>query len=76
MALRTSSAQLRESVLSSISPRSRRMIESDLQVEMPGTNPREIAIARRAIAQEALRLANSGQIILKDPEAQAEGAAA
>lgn len=76
MALRTSSAQLRESVLSSISPRSRRMIESDLQIEMPGTNPREIAIARRAIAQEALRLANSGQIILKDPEAQAEGAAA
>jgi flagellar motor switch protein FliG len=76
MALRTSSSQLRESVLSSISPRSRRMIESDLQVETPGTNPREIAIARRAIAQEALRLANSGQIILKEKEAEAAGAAA
>jgi flagellar motor switch protein FliG len=30
-----------------------------------GINPREIAIARRAIAQEAIRLSNSGQIELK-----------
>lgn len=75
MALRGSSAEMRETVLASISPRQRRMIESDLSTGTTGINPREIAIARRAIAQEAIRLANSGQIQLKesepDPAAQA-----
>ncbi len=67
MALRGSSAEMRETVLASISPRQRRMIESDLASGTNGINPREIAIARRAIAQEAIRLANSGQIQLKEP---------
>jgi flagellar motor switch protein FliG len=67
MALRGSSAEMRETVLASISPRQRRMIESDLAAGANGINPREIAIARRAIAQEAIRLANSGQIQLKEP---------
>jgi flagellar motor switch protein FliG len=67
MALRGSSAEMRETVLASISPRQRRMIESDLAAGTNGINPREIAIARRAIAQEAIRLANSGQIQLKEP---------
>lgn len=67
MALRGSSAEMRETVLASISPRQRRMIESDLSSGTNGINPREIAIARRAIAQEAIRLANSGQIQLKEP---------
>lgn len=67
MALRGAPGDIRESVLSSISPRSRRMIESDLQSGTTGVNPREIAMARRAIAQEAIRLANTGQIQLKDP---------
>lgn len=67
MALRGASAEMKEGVLSAISPRQRRMIESDLAV--PTTlNPREIAIARRAVAQEAIRLAGSGQILLKEPE--------
>jgi flagellar motor switch protein FliG len=66
MALRGSSAEMRETVLASISPRQRRMIESDLAAGTNGINPREIAIARRAIAQEAIRLANSGQIQLKE----------
>jgi flagellar motor switch protein FliG len=66
MALRGSSAEMRETVLASISPRQRRMIESDLAAGANGINPREIAIARRAIAQEAIRLANSGQIQLKE----------
>jgi flagellar motor switch protein FliG len=57
---------MRETVLASISPRQRRMIESDLAAGTNGINPREIAIARRAIAQEAIRLANSGQIQLKE----------
>jgi flagellar motor switch protein FliG len=65
---------MRETALASISPRQRRMIESDLQSGTVGINPREIAIARRAIAQEAIRLSNSGQIQLK--EAEGDGAEA
>jgi len=75
MALRGASAEIRESVLASISPRQRRMIESDLQSGTAGINPREIAIARRAVAQEAIRLANSGQIQLKETEGEAAAAA-
>ncbi len=74
MALRSASAEIRECVLSSISPRQRRMIESDLAAGMAGVNPREVAIARRAVAQEAIRLANSGQIQLKEPEADQQAA--
>ncbi|WP_027666381.1 flagellar motor switch protein FliG [Rhizobium leguminosarum] len=75
VALRGSPPEIRESVLSAISPRQRRMIESDLQGGMGGVNPREIAIARRAVAQEAIRLANSGQIELKEKEGNASAAA-
>ena len=74
MALRGASAEIRECVLSAISPRSRRMIESDLQTGTTGINPREIAIARRAVAQEAIRLANAGQIQLKDTEGDQQAA--
>ena len=76
MALRSATAEIRECVLSSISPRQRRMIESELDVPTPNVNSREVAIARRAIAQEAIRLANSGQIVLKDPEDAGQSAAA
>jgi len=80
MALRGASVEIKEAVLSAISPRQRRMIESDLAATNAAINPREVAIARRAVAQEAIRLANSGQIQLKDTEAAgdkpAEGAAA
>ncbi len=68
MALRGAAAEIRECVLASISPRQRRMIESDLAAGVAGINPREIAIARRAVAQEAIRLANAGQIELKEKE--------
>ena len=47
------------------------MIESDLATGTAGVNPREIAIARRAIAQEAIRLSNSGQVQLKETESEA-----
>lgn len=74
MALKGSSAPMRESVLVCLSPRQRRMVESDLAAG--GTiNPREVALARRAISQEAIRLANSGQIELKEKEAPASEAA-
>lgn len=76
MALRGASAEMKEGVLSAISPRQRRMIESDLAVPTAALNPREIAIARRAVAQEAIRLAASGQILLKEPEAGKEDQAA
>ncbi len=66
-ALRGASMELRESILSSIGARQRRMIESDLAAAGDNNqNPRETAIARRSIAQEAIRLAASGQIALKE----------
>ena len=66
-ALRGASMELRESVLSSIGARQRRMIESDLADGNQG-NPREVAIARRSITQEAIRLAAAGQIQLKEKD--------
>lgn len=66
MALRGSGMELRESVLASLGARQRRMIESDLSAGDAGINPRDIAIARRSITQEAIRLAASGQIELKE----------
>jgi flagellar motor switch protein FliG len=74
MALRGANPEIKEIVLASISPRSRRMIESDLQAGTAGVNPREIAIARRAVAQEAIRLANAGQIQLKETEGDTQAA--
>ena len=76
MALRGATNEIKECVLSSISPRQRRMIESDLSVPTASLNTREVAIARRAVAQEAIRLANSGQIILKEAVAAEQSAAA
>ncbi|MCO5732992.1 flagellar motor switch protein FliG [Rhizobium sp. SSA_523] len=66
MALRGATPEIKECVLSCISPRQRRMIEADLGGGNGVTNPREIAIARRAVAQEAIRLSNAGQIQLKE----------
>ncbi len=71
MALRGSGPELRESILASIGARQRRMIEADLAAGDGGINPRDIAIARRSIAQEAIRLAANGQLELKEKEAEA-----
>ncbi len=76
MALRGAPNEIREAVLACISPRARRMIESDLASGTQGVNPREIAIARRAVAQEAIRLANANQIELKEKETAKEPEAA
>lgn len=75
MALRGAPADIREAVLSSIGARQRRMIEADLGAGTAGINPRDIAVARRSIAQEAIRLAGNGQIQLKDTEGSSEAAA-
>lgn len=76
MALRGAPNEIKEAVLASISPRARRMIESDLASGTQGINPREIAIARRAVAQEAIRLANANQIELKEKETEKAAEAA
>jgi flagellar motor switch protein FliG len=68
MALRDTPMDLREAVLSSIGARQRRMIEADLGAAGAGVNARAIAVARRSIAQEAIRLAANGQIQLKDTD--------
>jgi flagellar motor switch protein FliG len=71
MALRGVAVDVREAVLSAIGARQRRMIESDLGSPDSGATPRNIAIARRSIAQEAIRLAAAGQIELKERDAAA-----
>ncbi|CAN7484668.1 flagellar motor switch protein FliG [Rhizobium sp. LjRoot254] len=74
MALRDTAMDLREAVLSSIGARQRRMIEADLGAAGAGVNARAIAVARRSIAQEAIRLAVNGQIQLKETDQAAAAA--
>jgi len=72
-ALRGAEPTLTESVLSAIGARQRRMIESDLSAGTAGVSTREIAVARRSIAQEAIRLAGLDQLTLRE-DAPAEAA--
>jgi flagellar motor switch protein FliG len=74
-ALRGADQALTDSVLSAIGARQRRMIESDLAAGTAGVSTREIAVARRSIAQEAIRLAGLDQLTLREnPSADAEAA--
>lgn len=73
MALRGASPALKECILTSISTRTRRMVEQELQTGVAGVKPRDVALARRSVAQEAIRMAKAGQIELKEG---AEGSAA
>ena len=66
MALRGANNELREAVLSAIGARQRRMIESDLAAGDAGVSAREIAVARRTVAQEAIRLAGLDQLTLRE----------
>ena len=66
MALKGASDQLKEAVLSAIGARQRRMIEAELGGETPG-GARDVAVARRSVTQEAIRLAANGTITLKEP---------
>lgn len=63
LALRGAEPEIAESVLSSISQRSRRMIESDLK---SGVSPRpaDVLAARRKIVSLVMRLSSDGQIDL------------
>ena len=64
LALRDASPELRESVLSSIGARSRRMIEAELAQEVNGIQPADIVQARRTIAATAIRMAREGALEL------------
>jgi flagellar motor switch protein FliG len=65
-ALRGADPTLTESVLSAIGARQRRMIEADLSGGAANVSTREIAVARRSIAQEAIRLAGLDQLTLRE----------
>jgi len=67
-ALANTPDQLREAVLSSIGARQRRMIEADIGEGGIRFTARDIAIARRSITQEALRLAKDEQIVLREED--------
>ena len=69
-ALRGADNTLREALLSAIGARQRRMIESDLAAGEAGVSTREIAVARRTIAQEAIRLAGLDQFDAARPKTQ------
>lgn len=63
-ALRGADASLREMVLSSLSTRGRRMVESELAAEQGNITSQNIADARRAIARIAIDLSERGIITL------------
>ena len=65
MALRGTSSDMQEAVLSSIGARQRRMIDSELGDGNLG-KPEEVAIARRTITQEAIRLAGEDKLRLRE----------
>ncbi|MBN9071605.1 MAG: flagellar motor switch protein FliG [Rhizobiales bacterium] len=64
LALRNATATLAEAVLSSVSARSRRMIESELGMQADGIAAVDILRARRTIASTAIRLAGEGALQL------------
>lgn len=71
LALRGADEAIQDAALSSISARQRRMIEADLSDGASNVTARDIAVARRSIAQEAIRLASLGQLTLKAEEQEA-----
>ena len=74
LSLRNCEGELREAVLSSIGARARRMIESELSMQVAGIPPADIARARKTIASTALRLASEGLLELQEPAAVQEAA--
>lgn len=67
-ALRGADAALQETVLSSLSARGRRMVESELAAEQGNITSQNIADARRAIARIAIDLSERGIITLDSGE--------
>lgn len=73
LALRNAPNALAEAILSSVSARSRRMIESELAAGADGIAPVDILRARRTVASTAIRLAGEGALEL--PSSQQDEAA-
>jgi flagellar motor switch protein FliG len=71
LALKGTEAEFRETVLSGLASRARRVVESELGRNEPAAQ-REVTNARREIANMALDLAGRGEIQLK-PEAEEQG---
>lgn len=70
LALRGAIPALQEAVLGSIGARQRRMIENELGNGDLG-KPKDVAIARRSITQEAIRLAGEDKLRLREDNAAA-----
>lgn len=66
LSLKGKSPEFREFALSSMTNRARRMVEQELDSSGPGA-PKEIAAARRLIAELALELAAKGEIEIGEP---------
>ena len=66
--MRGADASLQEMVLSSLSTRGRRMVESELAAEQGNITSQNIADARRAIARIAIDLSERGIITLDSGE--------
>lgn len=71
LALRNTSAELGEAILSSVGVRARRMMEAELASGSEGIPADEIARARKQIAATAIRLAGEGTIELPNTRAAA-----
>lgn len=67
VALSGTDADFRTNILSSLTARARRLVENELNSAGDG-NPKEIASARRAIADTLLAMAARGEVELRDPE--------
>lgn len=74
-ALRNADKDTTETILSSLSQRSRRMVEAELKSPNDMITQADITNARRTIAQQAIKLAGEGKISLAADETQngAEG---
>ena len=71
LSLRGASPELAEAVLSAIGARSRRMIESELNVDSGAATSAEIAKARKRIAAAAIGLASTGALDLPSVQSAA-----
>jgi flagellar motor switch protein FliG len=67
LALRGTTPELKEAILTSLGARARRMIEADL-AESSAEVTKDVIAARQSIAEVALRLGSEGVIVLSQPE--------
>jgi flagellar motor switch protein FliG len=71
LALKGTDSAFRDTILSSLAARARRMVESELANSSP-VQQRDVLKARRTIADAALELASTGQIELNSQEDEDE----